>query len=201
LLLREVGHRLALTVRESDTVARLGGDEFVVILGEIGEPAAAAEVARKILDSVGTIDRIAEHEINVSFSIGVAIYPDDAPNVTELVMRADLAMYQAKESGRNMHVFFDPEMDRASQRRNQLRLRLSKALQLDQFALLYQPKVDLDSGRVVGAEALIRWIPEAGQVVSPADFIPLAEEIGLILPIGAGPTRGWRRFRFPSMSR
>ena len=184
MLLREVGNGLALTARESDTVARLGGDEFVVILGGLGDSSAAAQVARKILDNVAKIDRIADHEIDVSFSIGIAIYPDDARDVAELVMRADVAMYQAKESGRNTFVFFDSEMDRATQRRNQLRLRLSKALQLDQFSLLYQPKVDLDTGRTVGAEALIRWHPEPGEVVSPVDFIPIAEELGLILPIG-----------------
>jgi diguanylate cyclase (GGDEF)-like protein/PAS domain S-box-containing protein len=184
LLLREVAQRLMLTMRESDTVARLGGDEFVVILGDLAATAAAAEVADKILKSVAQIDRIADHEINVSFSIGIAIFPDDALDMDELLMRADAAMYQAKDSGRNVSMFFDPGMDRVTQARNQMRLRLTKALQLHQFVLLYQPKIDLDTGRITGTEALIRWYPEPGEVISPVDFIPIAEETGLILQIG-----------------
>jgi diguanylate cyclase (GGDEF)-like protein len=184
LLLREVGRRLAATVRASDTVARLGGDEFVVILSNLAGSVAAAHVAEKILASVAQIDRVAGHEVNVSFSIGIAIYPHDAQDEEELLMRADVAMYQAKDSGRNACVFFDPEMARASQRRNQLRLQLAKALQLDQFVLMFQPRVDLRSGDLTGAEALIRWHPEHGEVISPVDFIPIAEEAGLIVPIG-----------------
>ncbi len=184
LLLREVGRRLSMTVRESDTVARLGGDEFVVILRTLADPATAADVAGKILSSVSQIHRIAGHEVNVSFSIGIAIFPRDAQDVEELLMRADAAMYQAKDSGRNACVFFDRDMDRATQRRHQLRLQMAKALQLNQFVLLFQPKVDMRSGTVTGAEALIRWHPAAGQVVSPVDFIPIAEETGLIVPIG-----------------
>jgi diguanylate cyclase (GGDEF)-like protein/PAS domain S-box-containing protein len=184
LLLREVGRRLAATVRESDTVARLGGDEFVVILRSLTEPAVAAEVAGKILASVSQIDRIAGHEVNVSFSIGIAIFPRDAQDVDELLMRADAAMYQAKDSGRNACVFFDRDMDSATQRRHQLRLQLAKALTLGQFVLLFQPKIDLRSGAVTGAEALIRWHVLDGRVISPVDFIPIAEETGLIVPIG-----------------
>jgi diguanylate cyclase (GGDEF)-like protein/PAS domain S-box-containing protein len=184
LLLREVALRLSGTVRESDTVARLGGDEFVVILRNLTEPAAAAEVARKILAAVSQIDCIAGHEVNVSFSVGIAIFPRDAQDLDELLMRADAAMYQAKDSGRNACVFFDRDMDRATQRRHQLRLQLTKALTLDQFVLLFQPKVDLRSGAVTGAEALIRWHAADGTVISPGDFIPIAEETGLIVPIG-----------------
>jgi diguanylate cyclase (GGDEF)-like protein/PAS domain S-box-containing protein len=184
LLLREVGLRLSGTVRGSDTVARLGGDEFVVILRNLTEPAAAADVARKILASISHIDCIAGHEVNVSFSIGIAIFPRDAQDVDELLMRADAAMYQAKDSGRNACVFFDRDMDRATQRRHQLRLQLAKALTLDQFVLLFQPKVDLRTGALTGAEALIRWHAADGTVISPADFIPIAEETGLIVPIG-----------------
>ncbi len=184
LLLREVGRRLAATVRESDTVARLGGDEFVVILRSLTDPATAADVAGKILATVSQIHRIAGHEVNVSFSIGIAIFPRDAQDVDELLMRADAAMYQAKDSGRNACVFFDRDMDCATQRRHHLRLQLAKALKLDQFVLLFQPKIDLRSGAVTGAEALIRWHPAPGQVVSPVDFIPIAEETGLIVPIG-----------------
>jgi diguanylate cyclase (GGDEF)-like protein/PAS domain S-box-containing protein len=184
LLLREVARRLDATVRASDTVARLGGDEFVVILGNLAESGSAARVAEKILASVARIDSIAGHEVNVSFSIGIAIFPHDAQDVDELLMRADVAMYQAKDSGRNACVFFDPEMARASQLRQQMRLQLAKALPLHQFVLLFQPRVDLRSGELIGAEALIRWHPEPGVVVSPVDFIPIAEESGMIVPIG-----------------
>jgi diguanylate cyclase (GGDEF)-like protein len=184
LLLREVARRLSATVRESDTVARLGGDEFVIILRTVTSPAAAAEVASKILAAISQLDRIAGHEVNVSFSIGIAMFPRDAQDVDELLMRADAAMYQAKDSGRNACVFFDRDMDRATQKRHHLRLQLAKALALDQFVLLFQPKFDLRSGDVTGAEALIRWHPAEGGVVSPVDFIPIAEETGLIVPIG-----------------
>ena len=164
--------------------ARLGGDEFVVIIGNLADAGFAAQVAEKILASVAQIDSIGGHEVNVSFSIGIAVFPHDAQDVDELLMRADVAMYQAKDSGRNACVFFDPEMARASQLRNQMRLQLAKALQLNQFVLLFQPRVDLRTAELIGAEALIRWHPEPGVVVSPVDFIPIAEDSGLIVPIG-----------------
>jgi diguanylate cyclase (GGDEF)-like protein/PAS domain S-box-containing protein len=184
LLLRQVGQSLAATVRQSDTVARLGGDEFVVILRDLAAPETAADVAGKILTSVAKIHRIAGHEVSVSFSIGIAIFPRDAQDVEELLMRADAAMYQAKDSGRNACVFFDRDMDLATQRRHQLRLHMARALQQKQFVLLFQPKIDLRTGAVTGAEALIRWHPAEGGVISPVDFIPIAEETGLIVPIG-----------------
>ncbi len=198
-LLREIAQQLALTVRESDTVARLGGDEFVVILSDLVEPHAAGVVARKILDSIARIDRIGGHEISISFSIGIALYPNDAEDMDGLVMRADAAMYQAKDSGRNAFVFFDPDMDLATQRRAQLQLQLAKALQLGHFRLLYQPKVDMRSGRIIGCEALLRCIPDTGEVIGPGDFIPVAEETGQIVPISewvvkeaCGQMAAWR---------
>ena len=207
LLLREVAQRLMLAVRKGDTVARLGGDEFVIIISNLVDNAAAVQTAHKILASIADIDRVAGHELAVSFSIGIAIYPDDALDVDELLMRADAAMYQAKDSGRNTCMFFDRNIDRATQRRNTMRLRLAKALHLHQFVLLYQPKIDLHTGRITGAEALIRWYPEPGEMISPVDFIPIAEESGLILPISdwvlnevCRQIRSWTERKLPLIS-
>jgi diguanylate cyclase (GGDEF)-like protein/PAS domain S-box-containing protein len=183
LLLREVAERLRRSARETDTVARLGGDEFVIILNGMDGAADAAAAAHRILETVSQIDRIAGHDIDVSFSIGIATFPDDAQDADDLLMRADAAMYQAKDQGRNVSVFFDAEVDRATQRRHQIRLKLSRALQLRQFVLHYQPRVELATGRTVGAEALIRWHLESGEAVSPGDFIPIAEDDGQIVPI------------------
>jgi diguanylate cyclase (GGDEF)-like protein len=183
VLLAEVGRRLARTVRGCDTVARLGGDEFVVILGGLSDAAQAGDVARHILQSVSEIDSVGDNQTDVSFSIGIAMYPRDAQDAQELLMRADTAMYQAKDAGRNAYAFYDPTIGRANQRRSLMRLQLARSLQLDQFHLLFQPKVALASGQVVGAEALIRWTPEPGRIVSPLDFIPIAEETGLILKL------------------
>ena len=184
MLLREVANQLNQTVRTNDIVARLGGDEFVIILSDLTDVSGATQVAGKILRSVSGIERIAGHEIDVSFSIGIALYPHDAPDSDGLLMRADAAMYQAKEAGRNAYALFDPEMDRTTQKRTKLRVLLARALPSRQLALVYQPKVALGDGRVIGAEALIRWHPEPGKTISPAEFIPLAEDTGLILPIG-----------------
>ncbi len=206
LLLREVADRLRRSARDSDTVARLGGDEFVVILNGIDGAADAADAARRILETVGQIDRIAGHDVDVSFSIGIATFPDDARDADALLMRADAAMYQAKDQGRNTSVFFDAEVDRATQRRHQIRLKLSRALQLRQFVLHYQPRVELATGRPVGAEALIRWRLDSGEMVSPGDFIPIAEDDGQIVPISywvideaCRQMRAWRDAGLPAV--
>ncbi|MGE5386446.1 MAG: putative bifunctional diguanylate cyclase/phosphodiesterase [Betaproteobacteria bacterium] len=187
-LLQQVAGRLKLTVREKDTVARLGGDEFVVMLEDLSpnlqEAANQAEaVGRKILASLGRSHILAEREYLGSVSIGVTLFGLGASSAEELMKQADLAMYQAKAEGRNTLRFFDPEMQAAVSLRAALLNGLREGLHQQQFQLFYQAQVDR-GGRVVGAEALIRWECPGRGVVSPADFIPIAEESGLILPMG-----------------
>ena len=189
LLLKQVAQRLESCVREGDTVARLGGDEFVVMLEDLSEhdleAAAQAEtVGEKILATLNQPYRLGTHGHHSTPSIGVAIFSDHKQNQDELLKQADIAMYQAKKAGRNTLRFFDPQMQDSINARVSLESDLRRAVsEQDQFQLYYQPQVD-SSGRMVGAEALVRWRhPERG-MVSPADFIPLAEESGLILPLG-----------------
>ncbi len=181
-LLQEVAKRLTANVRDSDVVARLGGDEFVVVLTGV-EAAAAGSVADKILVSLGLAYRIESHELHSTPSIGIAVFPDDGDNAETLMRNADNAMYHAKAAGRNNLQFFTAAMNQASRARHELEGGLHLALERKELELHYQPQVD-SQGRVVGAEALLRWhSPEHGSV-SPLSFIPLAEETGLILAIG-----------------
>ncbi len=182
-LLIAVGQRLTQTVRVQDTVSRLGGDEFVLLLPNT--PAAGAMVvAKKLLASIGQPCQIGAHELSVTPSVGVAMFPGDGKDFDSLSKSADVAMYRAKREGRNAFRFFTSEMQERSARHIQLEASLRHAVRRDELSLHYQPQIDLATGECFGVEALLRWkSPELGSI-SPGEFIPLAEETGLILPIG-----------------
>ncbi len=183
-LLQEVSRLVAGCLREDDTVARLGGDEFTVILEGIGDDQDVAPIAQKIIDTLAKPMNLSGQEVFVTASIGISVYPNDGRDAHELVKNADAAMYRAKELGKNNYQFFKSDMNARAFERLTLENSLRRALERDEFELHYQPQVDIGSGQVVGAEALIRWRhPEMG-LISPDRFIPIAEETGMILPIG-----------------
>jgi diguanylate cyclase (GGDEF)-like protein/PAS domain S-box-containing protein len=204
-MLVEVAERLHSEVRGEDTVSRLGGDEFVVLLPN-ADTDGAAHVADKIIRGMADPFVIWGVELSLTPSIGIAMYPADGQSTEALLQCADVAMYRAKEGGRNTFRFFAPEMHRQSSRTLQLENALRRALERDQLRLEYQPQVDLASGRIIGCEALLRWHhPELG-VISPAEFIPVAEDTGLILPIGewvlrtaVNQNRAWQAAGLPPL--
>ncbi|MGM0703358.1 MAG: putative bifunctional diguanylate cyclase/phosphodiesterase [Pseudomonadota bacterium] len=183
-LLQEVSHRLGQSVRESDTVARLGGDEFVVLLPEIEESSHITQVANKILAAVSTPFTLVGQEFRITISIGIARFPDDGEDEQTLMKHADVAMYHAKEEGKNNAQFYSAQMKSDSLERLALESSLRNALERQEFVLYYQSKSEMKTGRITGMEALLRWRhPELGLIL-PKHFIPLAEENGLIVPIG-----------------
>lgn len=183
-LLEHVARWLTGCVREEDSVGRLGGDEFVVLLSRISGPEATARVAETILRRLCQRVRLNEHEVNITVSIGVTMIPHDSEDPGVLMKYADLAMYRAKERGRNNYQFFTPAMNLQAARRLLQQEELTRALDEDRFVLHYQPKVDIQSQQVVGVEAFLRWQhPERG-IISAQQFIPLAEETGLIVRLG-----------------
>jgi diguanylate cyclase (GGDEF)-like protein len=185
-LLQSVSKRLLANVRGSDTVSRLGGDEFVVLLSEISCPEDAATSAKRILLSLNAPHSIGEEQDlqHIDGSIGISVYPEDGDDAETLIKNADMAMYHAKEQGRNNFQFFKAEMNRKAVERQSLEGGLRRALEREEFLLHYQPKINLETGEITGVEALIRWQqPERG-LVPPSQFVPIAEDCGLIIQIG-----------------
>ncbi|TFW15639.1 EAL domain-containing protein [Massilia arenosa] len=184
VLLVEAARRIRSCVRESDTVARLGGDEFTIILSELEAVARVETIAQKIITELQAPFALGQEQAFVSASIGITIYPDDARDIDDLLKHADQAMYAAKGAGRNRFSYFTPALQTAAINRMRLTNDLRAAVKQNQFALYFQPIVHLETGRVHKAEALIRWLHPQRGIVSPLDFIPLAESTGLIVDIG-----------------
>jgi len=183
-LLKAVSHALSTALREVDLLARLGGDEFMVVVEDVEEPAVLGSIAQKLLDAVAHPFRIEEHDIYVTSSIGISVYPDDSDDPEELLKHADVAMYRSKELGRNTYQFLDANLAQHRLQQHALETALRAALKAGLLRLHYQPIVDVADRTVVGAEALLRWDdPEHGSV-SPKVFIALAEESGLIHSLG-----------------
>ena len=184
-LLRAVADRLLACVRETDVVARLGGDEFAIVQSNLARPQDASELAQRIVAALNEPFVIDDHTLHVGVSIGIAVCPLDGSHVDPLVKNADTALYRAKAEGRGTFRFFEARMEERQRARRELETDLRQAIANEEFELYYQPLVDLRSDRISGFEALIRWRhPERG-MISPAEFIPLAEEMALIVPIGA----------------
>lgn len=183
-LLQAVAQRLLACVRKSDTVSRQGGDEFVILLAELVHTRDASIIADKLRFALGEPFYIDQHTLHVTASIGIVTYPDDGNEGGTLLKNADAAMYHAKDNGRGNYQFFKPEMNQRAVERQSLETGLREALERQEFVLHYQPRIRLGSGEIVGVEALIRWRHPQRGLVPPADFISVAEESGLIVPIG-----------------
>jgi diguanylate cyclase (GGDEF)-like protein len=183
-LLTTVARRLRECTRETDTICRQGGDEFLIVLSNVSDADAATAIAVKILGSVEKPIHIEGNELSTSLSIGISVYPDDSKDVDTLLNLADTAMYSAKESGRNAYRFYTDQMNVDAHDHQHIRVGIRRALEHDEFVLHYQPQIDLSSGEVIGAEALIRWNhPEQG-LLAPGRFMHVAEDSGLIVPMG-----------------
>ena len=199
-LLVKVTERLRSAVRQGDVLARLGGDEFAVLLPERPQPAAVEALAARLVDLIGRSYVVAGHMANIGVSIGIALIPEDGEEAEKLLRHADLALYRAKSGGRGRYRFFSAGMNEAMEARRTLELDLRRAVALKQFEMVYQPQFDLEHNTLVGFEALLRWNHPVRGLVFPGEFVPLAEEIGLITSIGEWTLRtacreaaGWPR--------
>jgi len=205
-VIKEIAERLAQSVNEADTVSRRGGDEFLIVLQGVPDAEAIAPVLARIMERLHEPIRADGHDLSTAVSIGIAIYPDDGGDFETLLKKADMAMYRAKDAGRNTYRFFDEEMNVEAVEHLTMRNGLRRALERREFVLHYQPQVDLASGAVVGVEALIRWHhPEHGPML-PDRFIPFAEHEGMIVPIGewvigevCRQAMAWRRAGLPEL--
>jgi diguanylate cyclase (GGDEF)-like protein/PAS domain S-box-containing protein len=183
-VLCEVAWRLGRLMRESDTVGRLGGDEFLIVIEDVGEPTAVSHIAEKILNVLQVSPVTVEHEFFVGASIGISVFPQDGADAETLMKNADVAMYRAKERGRNTYEFFTKDLTQTSLARLQMETDLRRAIERGELRVYLQPQFSLATGKVVGAEALVRWLRPQQGLVLPGEFIKLAEESGLIVPIG-----------------
>jgi EAL domain-containing protein (putative c-di-GMP-specific phosphodiesterase class I) len=182
-MLKRVGHNLVACVRASDSVFRYGSDEFVVILADIHHPQQTKGIAEKLLNAIRAPQHIAGHDLSVTASLGISIYPEDGFDAIALIKKAETAMRNVKESGPNDFSFFIDEMNQRAREQQSIESGIRLALERNEFVLHYQPKLDLGSGKVVGAEALIRWQKPGQGWVYPTDFIGVAEDSGLIVPL------------------
>jgi len=206
LLLKEMSARFKECLRASDVVARLGGDEFVFLVQEVTEPTHVTTVARKVLSAAIQPVEILGQECRVTASIGIAMYPADAADEQSLMKNADMAMYLAKEEGKNNFQFYSKDIKSTSLERMAIETQLRRALDNGEFALHYQPKLDSKTGKINGVEALLRWNNRELGNVSPMQFIPVAEETGMIVPIGRWVLRtacaqnvAWQRAGLPAI--
>ncbi|TVT85300.1 bifunctional diguanylate cyclase/phosphodiesterase [Pseudomonas sp. H3(2019)] len=206
-MLKRVGQSLVSTVRESDSVFRYGSDEFVVILADIHHPQQTKGIAEKLLKAVNTQQHIAGHDLSVTASLGISIYPDDGFDAVPLIKKAETAMHNVKERGLNDFSFFIDEMNQRAREQQSIESGLRLAMERDEFVLHYQPKLDLRTGKVVGAEALIRWLKPGHGWVYPMDFIGVAEDSGLIIPLSkwvltqaCQQARAWQLAGLPAIS-
>ncbi len=205
-LLQEVAQRLTGCLREGDTVARLGGDEFMLLLPGVEHTKSTIKIVQKILETFKSPFYFNDHELHITTSIGIALYPDDGEDAQTLLKNADTALHRAKEQGRNNYQFYTSTMNATALERLSLEGKLRHALEREEFVVYYQPQVSLSTGQIVGMEALVRWRhPDLG-LIPPMKFIPLAEETGLIIPLGfwvlrtaCAQNKAWQKAGYPPL--